>query len=233
MPRPFVAALCALLCAPALAAAAPVLDTTNTSYSSTITSISPSVPGVSLQVLDYNDELTLTNHSGRTVTVQGYDGEPYLRILADGTVQVNKASPAYYLNQNFYGNVTVPLSANAAAAPQWVTQDKTATYTWHDHRIHWMSPVTPPMVKDVHRRTHIFNWVVPVQVGSTPVSVNGTLYWVGKSGGGFPAWALISMIVIVVVGLGFGITVQRRRIARAEAELDDAPPPSPEKTEAW
>lgn len=195
------------------------LDQTNTNYRSNIVRVSPGVPGVSLRVLDYNDELVLTNHSGRTITVLGYSGEPFMRILADGTVQVNIASPAYYLNQNFYGNVTVPPSASSSFAPRWSTVDKTGTYQWHDHRIHWMSPVTPPQVKNKAKTTKIFDWRVPFRVSSQPGAIYGNLYWIGQKGG-FPLWALISLIIVVPSGLIATYAIQRRRFAGGEREDD-------------
>ena len=84
-------------------------------YRSYITSVVPHVPGLSLEVLEFADRLLLTNHSGRTITVYGYQEEPYAHVLADGVVQLNTRSPAYYLNQNFYGQVTVPPSASPTA----------------------------------------------------------------------------------------------------------------------
>jgi hypothetical protein len=211
------------------------LDQTNTNYRSNIVRISPEEPGVSLQVLDYNDELVLTNHSGHTITVLGYSNEPFMRILADGTVQVNMASPAFYLDQNFYGNVTVPASANSSFAPRWSTVDKTGTYQWHDHRIHWMSPSIPPQVKDKSKRTKIFDWRVPFKVGSSPGTVYGNLYWVGQKGG-FPLWALISLIVVVPSGLIATYLIQRRRFTHEDGESAEEAPGEPQQTEnreAW
>ena len=122
-------------------------------YRSTITSISPHAPGLSLQVLQFSDRLQLRNHTGRAVSIEGYEGEPYARIQPSGTVEVNTRSPAYYLNQSFYGNVTVPSSASASAPPHWKIVDRTGQFEWHDHRIHWMSPTLPPQVKDKGKRT--------------------------------------------------------------------------------
>ena len=138
----------------------------NYNYRSNITSVAPSVPGLDLEVLEFADRLVLSNHTGKTVTVYGYQGEPYARVLADGTVQINTRSPAYYLNQNFYGNVNVPPSASPTATPHWTVIDRTGQLEWHDHRIHWMSPVVPPQVKDKGKRTKIFDWQVPIQVGA-------------------------------------------------------------------
>ena len=212
------------------AAQAANIDQTNLDYRSNITSVNPQISGVSLRILDYNDELVLTNHSGRDVTVLGYGGEPYARILANGTVQANRASPAYYLNQNFYGTVTVPASASSSATPRWITVDKTGTYQWHDHRIHWMSPITPPQVKNKSKKTLIFDWKVPIQVGPKQGAINGNLFWVGQSGGGIPAWAIVSLVIVAILGLGGAMIAQRRRIAAHAAEAATA---GRDAREAW
>lgn len=180
-------------------------------YRSNITSVAPGVPGVSLQVLEFADRLLLTNRSGQTVTVYGYQGEPYARVLADGTVQLNKRSPAYYLNQNFYANVNVPPSASATATPQWTVVDRTGQLEWHDHRIHWMSPALPPQVKDKAKRTKIFDWQVPIQVGSRKGSVNGELFWTPASATKTPVAAIVALVVIVVLGVLLVLFVRRRR----------------------
>ena len=61
-----------------------------------------------VQVLEFADRLLLTNHTGQTVTIYGYEGEPYARVLANGTAEQNQHAPATYLNTNFYADVTVP-----------------------------------------------------------------------------------------------------------------------------
>ena len=153
----------------------------NYNYRSYVTQVTPNVPGVSIQVLEFADRLILTNHSGQTVTVLGYQGEPYGRVLASGTVQLNTQSPAYYLNQNFYGNVNVPASASSTASPRWTVVDRTGRLEWHDHRIHWMSPVLPPQVKDKAKRTKIFDWQVPIEVGARKSTVDGELFWTPRA----------------------------------------------------
>jgi hypothetical protein len=183
----------------------------NYDYRSYITRIAPKAPGLGLEVLEFADRLILTNHTGRTFTVYGYEGEPYARVLADGTVEVNTRSPAYYLNQNFYADVTVPASASASAAPRWTVLDRTGQFEWHDHRIHWMSPIPPAKVTDKGRRTKIFNWEVPIRVGSQPGAVYGELFWVPEEGAKAPAGAIAALVAITALGLGLVLFMRRRR----------------------
>ena len=179
-------------------------------YRSNITSITPSAPGLSLEVLEFADRLLLTNHTGKTVTIYGYQGEPYARVLVDGTAEQNANSPATYLNTSFYGNVTVPASANPSAPPHWVVVDRTGQFEWHDHRIHWMSPLTPPQVKNKSERTLIFDWQVPIRVGTTGGTVNGQLFWTPENSHASMA-VIVLGVAIVLLGLLFVLSVRRRR----------------------
>jgi hypothetical protein len=198
--------------------ASPINDQGNSyNYRSNITSVTPNVPGLGLEVLEFADRLLLTNHTGQTVTVYGYQGEPYARVLANGTAEQNTRSPATYLNTSFYGNVTVPASANPSASPHWVVVDRTGQFEWHDHRIHWMSPLTPPQVKDKSRRTLIFDWQVPIRVGTQMGGVSGQLYWTPESSRASTA-VIVLGVTIALLGLLFVLFVRRRRSRIAATE---------------
>jgi hypothetical protein len=197
-------------------------DITNTHYSSVLKRVQPVVGGVKWAVIDRNDEIELINHSRESVTVFGYsrssanvayDGGPYARILPDGAVQVNENSQAYYLNDSFFADyANLPASATASGYPlDWVTLAKTSEFLWHDHRIHFTSPLTPARVTDVHRRTLIFAWYVPIQVGSTRGYLYGKLYWNAEKSFSFPIGAIIAFIVVVMGGAALMIVVRRRR----------------------
>ena len=193
-------------------------------YRSTVRAIKPAVAGLKAQVLNYDDRLELINQSGRDVEVRGYDGEPYARLLADGTVAVNKRSPSFYLNEDRYGQGTIPPTANPKAPPQWDVVDKTGRFEWHDHRIHFMSKSTPNQVKDKGKRTKIFDWRVPIVVGGRPVGLRGDLYWV-PSPAGIPRAALLALGAFVFASIFFVEVVRRRRRQQ---------PGRPRKTsEAW
>jgi hypothetical protein len=185
-------------------------------YRSNITTIAPSVPGLSVEVLEFADRLLLRNRTGKTVTIYGYEGEPYARVLANGTAEQNVRAPATYLNTNFYANVTVPPSASSRASPQWEVVDRTGQFEWHDHRIHWMSPVPPASVKDKGRRTLIFDWKVPIAVGTSKGAIDGQLFWTPDDSKA-PLALIILGVVIVIAGLVLVAVVRRRRARGAGA----------------
>jgi hypothetical protein len=183
-------------------------------YRSSITAVSPSVPGLSIEVLEFADRLLLRNHTGKTVTIYGYEGEPYARVLANGTAEQNVRAPATYLNTNFYAQVVVPPIASSSAPPKWEVVDRTGEFEWHDHRIHWMSPVPPARVKRDSKRALIFNWQVPIAVGTAKGAIDGQLFWTPESSKA-PLAVIILGIVIVIAGLAFVVFVRRRRARTA------------------
>jgi hypothetical protein len=180
-------------------------------YRSTVRSISPTVEGVDIKVINYDDRLVMVNRSGRDVEVRGYDGEPYIRVRADGTVEVNKRSPSYYLNLERFADVKIPADASEKARPRWDVIDKTGRFEWHDHRIHYMSKSVPTQVKDEDERTKVFDWQVPIDVDGRRVLVKGDLFWVASPGGGLPRGALIALAAVVIAGIFFVEVVRRRR----------------------
>ena len=204
----------------------------NYHYRTYITSITPRVRGLSVEVLEFADRLLIRNHTGMAVTVFGYSGEPYARIAADGAAEQNTRSPAVYLNTSFYANVSVPSSASATASPRWEVVDRTGAFEWHDHRIHWMSPVKPPQVRDAGRRTRIFNWTVPIRVGNENGAISGELFWVPNSSSA-PVGAIVALIAIAAVGAAVVIVSRRRRrLSAGGAANGDDQAAAPER-EAW
>jgi hypothetical protein len=202
-------------------------------YRSEISSVTPATRGLSVRVLQFADRLLLVNHTGQTVTIFGYDGEPYARILANGTAEQNRRSPATYLNQSFFGDINVPPQADASAAPSWQLIDRTGQLEWHDHRIHYTSPATPPQVKDTSKRTLIFDWKVPIEVGTNRGAIAGALFWAPESSK-TPLAAILIGVAIVLAGLAFVYFVRRRRAAGTAGAGPDGPGAgSKPGTEAW
>jgi hypothetical protein len=183
----------------------------NPNMESVVRAVRPAVPGISLQVLSRDDRFQLTNRSRVTVIVQGYDREPYARLTPDGTVEVNHHSPAYYLNTDRYGAVTVPRAASAKATPEWHVLDRTGVFEWHDHRMHYMARDTPPIVKDRSQRTKIFDYTIPIRIGAQEGAILGTLWWAPPKGGGAPLGAIVAFAVLVLAGAVAVLVTRRRR----------------------
>jgi hypothetical protein len=209
----FVSLLAGALVAPATAAA----HGGNEKFRSQFESIRPQVGGLTIEVLNYDDRLLMINRTGKTVAITGYEREPYARLRGDGTVEVNRRSPTHYLNEERYGGTPVPVSADPNAPPQWRTVSRTGRFEWHDHRIHWMSKDTvPPQVTDEDKRTKVFDWRVPIRVGSQRAQLTGTLFWHPATASGVPAAAIVALVVLVLATLVLFVITRRRRAAAAQ-----------------
>ncbi len=202
----------------------------NPNYRSVINRVEPVLPGLNFEVLDYDSYMQLVDRGGHAVTIYGYDGEPYARILRDGTVQVNRRSPATYLNDNRFAEVTVPPIANAKAAPLWKTVDDSGTFVWHDHRMHYMSPATPPQVTDKGKKTKIFDYTIPLRVDGKKGSIDGTLYWVGSANTSKLPFVLAGLAIVLIGG---GLVLLARRRRRGDGGDDEGDTAVPPAQEAW
>jgi hypothetical protein len=133
---------------------------------SRILSVEPEPDGAQLRVVGGDAFLRLTLEPGVEASVPGYRGEPYLRFLADGRVEVNRRSPATYLNEDRGSGGVVPAEASADGPPRWEQVADGGDYAWHDHRIHWMGGGR----LDARRA-----WEVELAVDGRPVVVRGEL----------------------------------------------------------
>jgi len=221
------AALSAAL-ASALAAVPAAAHEGDPHYRSTVNRIVPTTDGLSGTILDHDDELQLVNKSAKDVVVLDEDGEPYARLLADGTVQVNaRSSMARGENAPPPGaEASATLLAHAghehgAATPAtaWVTVDRVGRYAWHDPRINYRVRAVPPQVTDTSKETKVKDWRVPVLVAGQAGDVLGTLTWLGEPGGGssFPTAAVVSLVVLGLLAVAAVMLVRRRRAGEAGA----------------
>jgi hypothetical protein len=223
--RTILIVLCAALL---LAPAAALAHKGNPNYLSQINAISPAMPGLKVTVVNRDDRLLLQNTSGRDVIVEGYNGEPYARVAADGTVAVNTNSPAYYLNEERFATTQPPAGVDGKGEPKWKQLSGTGRFEWHDHRAHYMGKGIPQQVTDRDKRTKVFDWKVPLQIEGTQGQIAGTLFWTPQAGGGVPAGAIIAGAAIVI-GLSLMVILVRRRRAAAA----DGAPAGDTTAEAW
>ena len=181
-------------------------------YASTVTSVVPAESAVHVAVLDADDRLQVRVSGKQIVVIDGYEKEPYLRFAPDGVFR-NRRSPATYLNDDRYGKVALPETADPEAAPEWehVAAGGEA-YDWHDHRIHWMSPDYPRAIEDARDTPHhIFDWTVPGTIDARPLTINGTLDYTPPPGQTFPKILILPLVLLAVAGLAL-VTLRRRRL---------------------
>jgi hypothetical protein len=224
----FATVLCCFL---ALMAAAPGASAHGTNgqpipdaahYLTKLTGISPAVPGLSASVDPRGDWLEVTNTTSKTLTVLGYAREPYLQIDATG-VSENSFSPTLALNQSLFGDLSQLGDSSLPAS--WRHTSDGHQVRWHDHRIHWMGADRPPAVKSKPGVGHLVGtWNVHMTLGSTPITVTGTLNWLPmkKQTSTTITWFLIIDTAVFGV-VGGALFLRHRKTGRGP---DDAPSPS-------
>lgn len=185
-----------------------------THYVSTVTEVRAADGGdvpVDVEVLGGDAFLRVAVAPGTTLEVPGYEGEPYVRIGPDGTVEVNHRAPSHWLNVDRYvgSGTRVPPDADAAADPDWRQVADGGVYAWHDHRIHYMAPSLPAAVDpDVVAVQHVQDWQVPLLVDDREVVVSGRLAW---APGPSPLVAVAGLLVAATAAIG--LTARRPGLA--------------------
>jgi len=203
----------------------------NPHYRSVVTSVTPELKGVDVSVLNFDDRLLLHNTSGKDVTILDYQNppKPYAQLLADGTVQVNTNSEAYYLNEDRLGETSVP--KNLGTEPKWKQLSRSSRFEWHDHRAHWMGKGDPPGLKDKSVKTKIDDWDVPIQIAGQQGAITGTLTWVPLDEGGLPLAAIFAFAALLIA-LSIAVFLIRRRRSEGDGG-DGGTTREKEVVEAW
>jgi hypothetical protein len=178
-----VAVLGLLVTAPS-AAQAHTRTQETTNLDSRITT-GPDLPDVEWTVHTGGLLVEVVNHSDGVLIVEGYEGEPYLRIGPEGVAH-NRRSPATYLNDrrteqrvSTRTSVAMPVDVDATAPPEWITIDDEPRALWHDHRVHWMSPEPPPFVD-----------VGPISRAMMRANLVGVVGRAGDDAGVFQGWEI-------------------------------------------
>ncbi|MEV4535879.1 hypothetical protein AB0J82_18850 [Asanoa sp. NPDC049518] len=187
--------------APAWAHGADAPD--GTDYRTVVTAVSPATAGLRVRAVEAGARLELTNRTGTTVEVLGYQNEPYLEVRPDGVYE-NVHSPALYLNATLTGEATLPPMADPTLPPSWRRASTVPVVRWHDHRSHWMLSTPPPSVAAApDRPQRVRDWVVPLRVdGIHALEVRGTLDWVPPpSGAVWWTWVALAGLAVAFLGL--------------------------------
>lgn len=172
-----------------------------------IDAISPAAPGIEITFPGGDTFVELRVDPGVTARVPGYENEPYLEVLADGTVRENQMSPTKWLNETRYGTSAGPAEADAEAAPDWKIIGRSGSVMWHDHRLHPMNRTGPTVTFPADDGREVVQaWTLDLVVNDQPVTVTGRTYLRNKPS---PIVWLVGAVALVNVG------VVARRSARA------------------
>lgn len=181
-----------------------------TNYRSEIMSITPAAPGVILRIRDLGRRLELENRTTDDVVVQGYQGEPYLRVGPAGVFE-NVRSPSLYQNKITTGSaalVQLPPEADPTAPPDWHRRGGGSTVSWRDHRVRWEG-ADPPAVRANPgiAQTVVPRWTVDLRKGAdqAPIAIAGRISWVP----GPAAWPWF-LSTLVLFGLAFVAGMTKR-----------------------
>ncbi len=147
--------------------------------------------------------LALQAPPGRTVTVFGADGVPFLRIDDTG-VAANPASRTFRDN---------PQLAGLPAGPRgWVQVATGTSATWLDSRLRYQADRPPDDVATGDEVVELTRWSIPVTVDGQQRELSGSVQWVpaavaaGTVGGDAgSAWVTVGLgvgAVILVLALG-------------------------------
>jgi hypothetical protein len=195
--------------APALAHGAHAPAATN--YRTEVTGIAPAAEGLTVRVIEAGTALQLTNHSGRTVQVLGYTGEPYLEIRPDGAHH-NLRSPTTYQNLDPTGATPVPDRADPEAPPDWERINDTPVARWYDHRVNWQGTDPPRVAGDPGTRVRVLEWSVPLRLDGRRGQITGTLDWVAPPSP-WPWWLGVALGAAAVAALGLLAHTRPARLA--------------------
>ena len=158
----------------------------------------PNISGVTIRMVNLGYLIELNNSGPNTVVVIGYDREPYLRIGPSG-VEVNRRSPATFLNRSATPSGSLPDGLNARATPLWESISKVPTARWHDHRAHWMG-------RGAVRNA---DWSIPLIVTAQETEIDTESSIIGELNSLTPpstlTWGLIAVAIAITLG-ALGLT---------------------------
>lgn len=173
------AAFAALAAAGAGAHGEPPVPSTH--FLSTVQGITPPLPGLKVRIPGRQDPLVLTNATGRTVVVQGYSGEPYLRFDAKG-VWMNMRSPSRWLDApGWEVDSPLPKGADPKAPPVWKLLTVGHVWSWHDTRVQWRGGFPAQIVPRGATSFPARDWEIGLEVDGKLHILRGTLTYFPKA----------------------------------------------------
>jgi len=180
---------------------------------SVVQAVKPATGVITVDIVGSDAFVRMTVALGHEVEVTGYDEEPYLRIDKEGRVYENSWSPTLLISKTRYGNgKRMSYTYSQDQAPTWREVATTGTVMWHDHRVHWMSPIKPAAIND---EGLVQGWSIDMIVDGTATVVSGSLYVRDVPG----TWWWLFTVPAAALVLALGVRARRGVIAVVSATL--------------
>ena len=199
-----LAALAALLAAPAVASAHGPTAPVATSYLARLGHVRA---GLDAKIVDGYVRLWLRVPASETVVVLDYRGAPYLRFLPGG-VQVNERSEMYFLNQT-PSPWAVPAGLTRTTPPRWVTVSGGHTYEWHDGRLQALAAVAL-----APGESYVGRWAIPLMVNGHLTAIAGGLWHAPRPSLAW-FWPIAVLLACVLAAWRVRNRILDTRVARA------------------
>lgn len=128
--------------------------------------VAPQLRGLEVRVAQLTyPVLFVRNRTTRPMTVEGQDGEPFLRI-GPRRVRLNVSSPTTYLSTD-PTRTTMPAAAPSTPEVRWKVVDRGRSWSWFD-----------PRLRDPTDET----WQVNARVGKVRLTITGSFEELGRHG---------------------------------------------------
>ena len=150
-----------------------------------IQSITPSVPGISVEVaFSATYQLLASNTTAQTLTFFADSGEPFLEIGPEG-VRGNFASPTFLDSNVPSGRDTYPPQAKPGAdvPPIWRKLATKPDWGWYDHRLHPTESFVSPEMQQAGKLAVLGQWRIPIKVGDQAGELKGDIEYRPPKGG--------------------------------------------------
>ena len=153
--------------------------------------------------------LLLRVSAGRSVTVLGADGVPFLRLDERG-VYANPESRSFRDNLSF---ADFPRQRDG-----WARVGQAGSATWSEPRLAYSADRPPEVVARAQRSADLGQWRIPVTIDGKGGALSGTITWVptamtldrNEGGGIGRLWPA----VVVAALIAAGVVARRRRPSR-------------------
>jgi len=186
-------------------------------YESHVSSIDPALAGLEARIVGAQDKFEISWAGQTPLVVEGYRGEPMIRLSASG-IEVNRRSPSAYLSGDRYAAISIPAQADVEAPPRWRPLESAGSISWYDHRAQWMRAERPAIVGDGARGVTIFHWRIPASLDGERVSIRGGLDWLpdpdavraDRSDASRPLLAAAILAAAAALGATAGLGLRRR-----------------------